>query len=765
MMNIVLLIVCNVLLTSSQENRPVEERQNYSSYSLTSVPRSLPLYTVLLDVSDNNISQLKRDDFSEMPALKFLNLSHNNIKEISDDIFKSNMKLEYLNLSHNELYNISCGFLVHVTELKVLDISNNKFALMTLGSVFGSMEKLEYLSLSAETLQRHELKHIKSVWLKKVFLGFNNLLDNEYEKTDTITIVLKSKYCIDYFNDKTDCYVGFALRQRKANFKVTSLTLIDVRLSWQYLINQTLQPSIKHLNVHNLNITGKIIPTNITKNTSLETLKINRGTISTFIFLQNDLYNFFINRVIKNLTIDNTPIVHMTCPYKTSTLKQLDFSSNAFSDGVFSSTREPICKTLTNLNTLILMGNKLEKLHQLSVTTKYMKALKYLDASTNSLTYEFGDCTWTESIIALNVSSNSLDHLVFKCLPRNTQILDLQNNQIASVPEDMVHLEALKELYLGSNRLLDIPDCNSFRKLEMLFIDANSLHTPSIHFLSSCKNLRVFHAGNNPFMCTCSLRDFAKIKEQSRIEFIGWPDAYSCSYPEAFRGISLKDFHVPEMSCNLTLLLVTILCPMIVITIAIAVLCIHCDALWYMRMMWQWTQTKRRVKANRCQKTPEGLMYNAFVSYSQLDSIWVKEYLLPNLEEDKSVQICLHERDFIPGKSIIENIISCIEKSYKSIFVLSPNFIQSEWCHYELYFAHHQLLTANSDHLILILLEPISQYMIPSKYYKLKALMAKRTYFKWPKDKNKHKLFWAHLRAAIQIHLAGAAEDTAESKL
>nr|XP_006209847.1 toll-like receptor 6 [Vicugna pacos] len=142
--------------------------------------------------------------------------------------------------------------------------------------------------------------------------------------------------------------------------------------------------------------------------------------------------------------------------------------------------------------------------------------------------------------------------------------------------------------------------------------------------------------------------------------------------------------------------------------------------------------------------------------------IWVGSIVVLDLSsnlEKEDIKICLHERNFVPGKSIVENIINCIEKSYKSIFVLSPNFVQSEWCHYELYFAHHNLFHEGSNNLILILLEPIPQNSIPGKYHKLRALMAQRTYLEWPKEKSKHGLFWANIRAAFNMKLTLITEN------
>lgn len=54
----------------------------------------------------------------------------------------------------------------------------------------------------------------------------------------------------------------------------------------------------------------------------------------------------------------------------------------------------------------------------------------------------------------------------------------------------------------------------------------------------------------------------------------------------------------------------------------------------------------------------------------------MKYELIPSLEkEDGSVLICLHETLTL-AQSMTEDTINCIEKSYKSIFVLSPSFVR-----------------------------------------------------------------------------------------
>ncbi|XP_071986247.1 uncharacterized protein [Engystomops pustulosus] len=79
----------------------------------------------------------------------------------------------------------------------------------------------------------------------------------------------------------------------------------------------------------------------------------------------------------------------------------------------------------------------------------------------------------------------------------------------------------------------------------------------------------------------------------------------------------------------------------------------------------------------------KGHKYHIFISYSSGDSIWVSglvnklENTLPNLK------ICYHERDFIPGKTIIDNMVECIQSSQKTVMVLSPDFVRSGWCLFE----------------------------------------------------------------------------------
>lgn len=82
--------------------------------------------------------------------------------------------------------------------------------------------------------------------------------------------------------------------------------------------------------------------------------------------------------------------------------------------------------------------------------------------------------------------------------------------------------------------------------------------------------------------------------------------------------------------------------------------------------------------------------YDVFVSYSDNDRSWVLDELIPNIEKRTEINICLHERDFQVGLSILENIIQCMDKSRCLLLVVSESFLKSNWCSFEMHLAQHR---------------------------------------------------------------------------
>lgn len=343
----------------------------------------------------------------------------------------------------------------------------------------------------------------------------------------------------------------------------------------------------------------------------------------------------------------------------------------------------------------------------------------------------------------LNLSSTRIQSLT-ECIPQTLEILDVSNNSLNSFSLTMPQL---RELYISGNKLKTLPDASSLPMLLVMRISRNTINTFSKEQLGSFKKLKTLEAGSNNFICSCEFLSFTQEQQALAQVLIDWPEKYLCDSPPHVRNQRVQDTRLSVSECHRVALVSAVCCALFLLILIAGALCHRLHGLWYMKMMWAWLQAKRKPR-----RAPQrDFCYDAFVSYSEQDSHWVENLMVQELEHfNPPFKLCLHKRDFIPGKWIIDNIIDSIEKSHKTIFVLSENFVKSEWCKYELDFSHFRLFDENNDSAVLVLLEPIEKKAIPQRFCKLRKIMNTRTYLEWPTDEAQRDRFWLNLRAAIK---------------
>ena len=74
--------------------------------------------------------------------------------------------------------------------------------------------------------------------------------------------------------------------------------------------------------------------------------------------------------------------------------------------------------------------------------------------------------------------------------------------------------------------------------------------------------------------------------------------------------------------------------------------------------------------------------FDVFVSYSHKDTEWVRNWLLPKLEE-AGVNYCIDDDHFDYGVASLINMERAVEQSRKALLVLSENWVASEWTGFE----------------------------------------------------------------------------------
>ncbi|CAF0996746.1 unnamed protein product [Adineta ricciae] len=119
---------------------------------LQTIPTDLPAFTTILDLQDNLIKRISReDDLRHLKSLYTLDLRNNRLDSIDDDAFDGVDSLNELFLSNNSLHKVTSHTLNGLKSLQTLDLSNNRLRCIDQGS-FDQLQTLSELNLQSNPL-------------------------------------------------------------------------------------------------------------------------------------------------------------------------------------------------------------------------------------------------------------------------------------------------------------------------------------------------------------------------------------------------------------------------------------------------------------------------------------------------------------------------------------------------------------------------------------------------------------------------------------
>ena len=391
--------------------------------------------------------------------------------------------------------------------------------------------------------------------------------------------------------------------------------------------------------------------------------------------------------------------------------------------------------------------------------------LKYLDVSQSFSVFKNFENLWGEvmrlpQLQTLNLASNRIDadSMRLNTTVPNVIHLDLSNNTIQTLSSEILKcLQKLQRLFLGGNHLVSLENLKSrslyLPVIQILDISRNSITEIPRSFLEvQNETLNVLDAGGNPFACTCAIEPFQKwILSDSQVMLV--PDnKYKCKTPPHLSGLSITQVKLDCDSHLAFYLTVSISCGLAFLLFLILTIKYKWHIKYRLFLFLTWRRKYQPIENEVNGIGLNTIRYDAFISYAHennRDLTWVLNDLRVNLEETpKPFRLCIgYARDFIPGTPLLEAITEAIHNSRKTIIVLSPSYLDSEWCYFETQHAWLRLLNEGKDVIILVLLDPIPDAKITMW---LRQFLCKKGYLRWPPDGVGQKLFFRYLRELMK---------------
>ncbi|XP_072316478.1 toll-like receptor 18 [Eucyclogobius newberryi] len=777
--------VATCLISNSGRSADCAGRQ------LDSVPwHHLPTTLETIDLSYNKLTAIYAKDFSQFTTLRVLVLSYNNISHIDKNAFKHNTLLDNLNIFNNSLEEIPATALQPLSNLKNLFLSNNLYKHAMLADSFSNFAKLRVLSLGGPLvfgLSRGDFEPLRNISLQTFAIkcssnlsyyergslqviqtkqmGFDMALDKRpnalldmlgdlANKTFT-DLQFRNLFEFTYYTGKEDIFRG--LENVTAHRLIFYRGKFNENLLRMLLLNLQRTP-VKRLRLQYIDFARSPSFSDSGAESSITDLKLDNldlWYISNPDILRFDWRFTWLSK-IKELSIQYVYLNSAPCDawLEMRAVQTLDVSNNRLKNDYIYNRRCVYKGTLPNLRTFNLTNNELTSLRDLSALTRYFDQLDILDVSNNQLgsAADSSACVWQQNITRFIAHHNEFVSEALLCLPTTVEYLDLSYCNLDEL--DMGFFEKatnLKELLLSGNKIKYIPPNWKSPSLQSLELDGNSFGVITIDSFQEMPLLSSLKAGNNPYQCTCELNTFvvATISKE-KINLTDWPWNYHCYHPQPLLNTLISKYFPGRVACDIRLVILICVATTAVVIIVLMVVCYIFDLPWYTKATYQIIRAKYRAYQETTSGEVSVFMYHAFISYSHSDADWVREQLLPALEHGRNpYRLCIHERDFMPGKWIIDNIIENIENSRKVIFVLSRSFVNSEWCNYELYFAQQRAMGKSFNDVILVVKEPIDPGSLPNKYCKLRKMLRTKTYLEWPQLVSQQSFFWAQLRSVL----------------
>ncbi|XP_030375155.1 toll-like receptor Tollo [Scaptodrosophila lebanonensis] len=734
-----------------------------------------------LRMTENALTFIKRGIFDRMRSLQILNLSGNNIKNIEAGALQHNSQLQAIRLDGNHLKGIE-GLFSELPNLVWLNISGNRLEKFDYSHI---PICLQWLDVRANRITQlgHYFEIENQLRLSTFDASYNYLTeltassipnsvevlylnDNQINKIQPYTFFKKPNLTrVDLIRNKLTTLEPNALRLSPIaeDHAIPEFYIghndfeCDCNLDWLQKINREsrTQPQLMDLE----QIYCKLSYARKATHVSLIDAKPND------FLCKYESHCFALCHCCDFQACD----CKMDCPSRCDCYHDQSWTSNVVDCSRAAYTRDLPGHIPMDATQLYLDGNNFRELQSHAFIGRKRLKILYLNHS----------------------SIEELNNRTFYGL-LELEVLQLQHNRLNKLNgNDFQGLDNLKELYLQHNyiSIIDMLTFTHLYNLKILRLDHNMISTFAVwNFLPSYLN--ELKLANNPWSCKCDFID--KFRDYiNRHETVADRQKLLCQRASETVHTKLERFAIyletedlakvvqcgstlpfnPENNAersemgytnelplasntNSTKMILTRppkheFVPILVAILATFIFALICILLLFIfrQEVRVWCHSRFGVRffynsQKDEDKNERDKLFDAFISYSSKDEMFVIEELAPLLELGKKhYKLCLHHRDFPVGGYVPENIVHAIDSSRRTIMVVSENFIKSEWCRFEFKSAHQSVLRDRRRRLIVIVLGKVPQKDLDPD---LRLYLKTNSYLQWGE-----KLFWQKLRFAL----------------
>jgi Leucine-rich repeat (LRR) protein len=743
--------------------------------------------------------------------LRFLDLSYNKLGQIELDAFKGLTKLTVMWLNYNCLIvnNICGNVFQNVKAIQNLRLDSNLYTSVTkiYGEIVKNLPELYRLELDVMTDYEFEIdfaylrnlselkicsksydgfyfrkstfKHLPLTQITSLILiGVNNIDNDTFSNLtniQTLYISMGSTYPQETIHRTFQSLDAF----RDTN--MTDLGISGNHLSTTFILDGSMLQYVQRIclkrftldNMYINDIDTQAFTTFANFSICLENLEIADNVIydhkwAAILFAMRNFRNlrFFGYSVNNQRHIkDKTPYVKYDVS-NTNMNTSLRFVANITLPKTLTTLFFKDSADLTNFYGFsFVQGKNLQKLSVLlrlngcSFPIAGVENLKYLDMTgwyCNKVSgHLLSKLPLLETLIASDVhlGDGLKNHSEAAFLLQNNlnlKHIDFSYNVISHIPKSLfMHpLAALTELNLSYNKLSTFPSFASEIQLEILDLSFNSITyftDDEIQMIDNMNPSKIYLKGN-PLQCLCPSVRFLKWMKQSHI--VADVDVLRCVQQDGTSQdivnilMNLKSY---ESECLSRFWL-----PFSVTLSSVLILCIVFTVVYFRyKRAFEYFFLSMKIRRRRYKPSPNRREFDAYISYSHYDITWVKEFH-DNLES-MGFNLCLDEKSFIAGNPVGENIIQAIDSSRKVIFIITKNFLNSDWGSYELEMTRMHAFQRDSDNMVIVVIkDDIPMERIP---HVLQSMWFKITFVKWPKESSlsyeTEEFFYKMLRISI----------------